>query len=306
MKKVTGKWVFVFIIALVCILVISILIMSKASNKFNASDLGNNKIAVIQIQGPITGGTAFREGLFTEDGSNSATIVGFIESANKDKGIKGIILNINSPGGTVVASKEIVDAIKKVDKPVVALIREVGASGAYWIASAADVIVADPLSITGSIGVFGGYLEFSGLISEYDVKYHNLKTGEYKDLGNPFVSLTPEGEKILNQKLQIIHDYFVEDVNKNRGKDLSKYGNGLFYLGKEAKEIGLVDVLGNKDDAVKIVKEKAGIKTHELIFFKKKTSLLDVLGRLSNDFGYSIGEGIGSEFGIKEDFKIVA
>jgi len=213
-------------------------------------------------------------------------------------------LNINSPGGTVVASKEIADAVKKVDKPVVALIREVGASGAYWVASASDHIVADPLSITGSIGVIGSYLEFSELFSEYGIKYQELTTGKYKGLGSPFDRLSDDEERVMMGKLQIIHDYFSDEVNANRNMDLTEYANGLFYLGTEAKEIGLIDELGGKEEAIAALKDLAGIDTHELVFYQRKASLLDILSKLTNNFGYNVGEGFGDTLTIEKDFEI--
>ncbi len=292
------------IVVTIVVIAVAVLLTIAALIKYSPKPLEtSNKIGVISIRGPITlGGNGASGGLPFQENIDSGTIISFIESASADKNIKAIILNINSPGGTVVASKEIVDAVKKVDKPVVALIREVGASGAYWIASAADLIVADPLSVTGSVGVAGGYLEFSDLISEYGVEYHSLKTGRYKDLGNPFVDLSPEGRGLLQKKLDIIHEYFVDDVSKNRGKDLKAYGNGLFYLGKEAKEIGLIDELGGKDEAVMFVKELAGIKEHELVFYRPKASLFDVLSKLSSNIGFSVGQGIGSQFLIEESY----
>ncbi|MEK6861331.1 MAG: S49 family peptidase, partial [Nanoarchaeota archaeon] len=159
MKKKHGILILVVAICVIVLGVVSIVTF------FGTNSNQKNKIAVINIKGAIStengGGDFLRSGTI-----GSGSVVGFIESANNDKNVKAIILNINSPGGTVVGSKEIVDSIKKVNKPVVALIREVGASGAYWIASASDIIVAETLSVTGSIGVIGSYLEFSDLFSE--------------------------------------------------------------------------------------------------------------------------------------------
>ncbi len=303
-KKVKKRLTFVYVALLVIVFVTGITIIIAKSPLYNEKAKSNSgKIAIIPIKGTIASsngdGDFFRSGTI---GSNS--IVGFIESAAKDKNIKGIILNINSPGGTVVASKEIADAVKNVDKPVVALIREVGASGAYWVASASDYIIADPLSVTGSIGVIGSYLEFSDLFSEYGVKYQEIKTGDYKDLGNPFKNLSENERGLLVGKLQIIHNYFVNEVSKNRGRDLSRYGNGLFYLGTEAMDIGLIDALGDKDDAVAKIKEMAGISEYELVLYEKQRSLLDVLSRISENFGFSIGEGFGATVLSKDDFEI--
>jgi len=261
-----------------------------------------NKIAVISIKGTLStenGGDFFKPGTLS-----SGSIIEFIEDAHKNTNVKAIILNINSPGGSVVASKEIADTIKKVDKPVVALIREIGASGAYWIASAADIIVADPLSLTGSIGVLGSYLEFSELFSKYGVEYQSISTGKFKDLGSPFKNLTMDEKKVLLGKLHIIHDYFSEDVSKNRDKDLRMYANGLFYLGTEAKEIGLIDVLGGKDTAIDIALDLANITDYELFFYQKKKSIFELFSSLSHNFGYSIGQGFGERLLAQNDFEI--
>jgi len=302
-KKLGKRLTIIYAVILIVIFIFGIGIIVVKSPLYNKGLIGANKIAVIPIKGTIASSNG--EGDFFRGGTTgSGSIIGFIEQASKDKNVKGIILNINSPGGTVVASKDIAAAVNKVDKPVVALIREVGASGAYWVASASDYIVADPLSVTGSIGVIGSYLEFSELFSEYGVKYQSVKTGKYKDLASPYKKLSPEEEKLLTGKLQIIHDYFVAEVNKNRGQDLTEYGNGLFYLGSEALDIGLVDELGGKDEAINAVKRMAGIEEYELILYQRQRTIFDVLTRLSEDFGFSIGEGFGSKVLAQDDFEI--
>src|SRR3989344_7935467 len=141
---------------IVLITLIAIALFSYAASKLAVTVDFQNKIAVIKIDGPI--GTSSR--YFDDNSLSPETIVKFIEKANEDKSVKGIILDINSPGGSVVGSEEIKNAVKGISKPKVALIRDVGASGAYWVASAADKIIADPMSITGSIGVLGSYVEF--------------------------------------------------------------------------------------------------------------------------------------------------
>ncbi len=293
-KKNRKRFTVVYVVALILIFVIGIVVIVARSPFYNEREIHTwGKIAVIPLKGPISTENGAGD-LFNRGTVGSGSVVSFIETAAKDKEIKGIILNINSPGGTVVASKEIADAVKKVDKPVVALIREVGASGAYWVASAADYIVADPLSVTGSIGVVGSYLEFSELFSQYGVTYQDVKTGEYKDLGNPYKTLTPQEKEVLVGKLQIIHDYFADEVSKNRGKNLNKYANGLFYMGTEAKEIGLVDELGGKEEAISAVKRLAGIDDYELVLYQKDLTFFDLLGKITENFGFRIGEGFGN------------
>ena len=140
----------------------------------NIINVFKDKVVVIPIDGAIT--TQESGGLFAAEEASSSKIVSYIKKANKDQSVKGIIFAINSPGGTVVASEEIVNAIKQTKKPKIAWIREVGASGAYWVASACDEIVADPMSITGSIGVISSYLEFSGLMKKYGVGYERQRS----------------------------------------------------------------------------------------------------------------------------------
>ncbi|MBI2130309.1 S49 family peptidase, partial [Candidatus Woesearchaeota archaeon] len=149
--------------------------------------------------------------------------------------------------GSPVASEEIANAIKKTNKTSVAWIREIGTSGAYWVASSTDYIIASRVSITGSIGVIASYTEFSGIMKDYNLTYRRLISGKYKDIGDPFKELVPEEQEILQSYLDSIRDYFVEEVAKNRNmkkQEVEKAANGLFYLGGEAKKLGLIDEIG--------------------------------------------------------------
>jgi protease-4 len=245
--------------------------------------------------------------LFNQKIVDSATIVDYIKQADQEKSIKAIILEIDSPGGTVVASEEIARAVKQAKKPVVSYIRETGASGAYWIASASDKIVANPLSITGSIGVYSGYLEFSGLFDKYGVTYVDLKSGKYKDTGTPFKELSDDERKILENKLKIIHSIFISDVAKNRNLTLDmtqKLSTGIYYLGLEAYEFGLVDYLGDKDKAIEIAKQLSNITDADLVRYETKNTFLDLFNQLSSSAFFNIGRGVASEieFNSKTDY----
>ena len=278
----------------------------KFSSVFKVEDFGD-KIAIIPIKGVIT--TDGFEDILRSGGVSSTSIVKSIQKANSDSSVKGIILEINSPGGTVVASKEIANEVKKSNKPVVSLIREVGASGAYWIASSSDNIVADPLSITGSIGVIGSYLEFSELMEEYGVGYERLVAGDLKDTGSPFKKLSEEEKSLLQDKLDIIHEVFIEEVAKNRDldkKEVKEIANGFFYLGKEAKELGLVDELGDKELAINITKKLANVEDINIVRYEEKRGLSDLLSKISAYSFYFIGRGIGKElFSLRDDFGFI-
>ena len=254
-----------------------------------------NQIVIIPITGTIT--TELTSSLIQQKETSSTAILNYLDLAQRNPNIKGVLLEINSPGGTVVASKEIADKVKQMNKPVVSYIREIGTSGAYWIASSSSVIVADPLSITGSIGVIGSYLEFSELLEKYGVTYQRLVSGSYKDTGSPFKELTEEEKKILQSKIDLIHLRFVTDVSKNRNLPIEKVkelSTGMFYLGAEAKYYGLIDEVGNEETAINILKEKAGIKEAKLVRYQQRRTILDIFSQLYSSSFYYFGQGFSS------------
>ncbi len=261
-----------------------------------------DRIAVIPIVGVLTSSET-DSAFLSESIASSATIVNFIEQAEKDPSIKGIILEINSPGGTVLAGKDVAEAVKNTKKPTVALIKDVGASGAYWVASAADKIVADDMSITGSVGVTSSYLEFSGLMGKYGIGYEEIKAGKYKEEGSPFRKLSSEEREDLQKKINKIQAYFLNEVKKNRNLDdktIEELKDAKVYLGIEAYDLKLVDYLGGKDLAINVTKDLARIKEANLVKYEEKKGLLDVLGRLSTSAFYNIGRGIGAEMLLTE------
>jgi len=291
------------ILKIVVILYLVAFISSKLLTSTSIKDeIISNGIALIKIEGPIVSnsGTSFL-------GTNvvgSKTIIENLNRAEKARGVKAIILEINSPGGTVVASKEIAEKVASIEKPTIALIREVGASGAYWVASATDLIIADELSITGSIGVISSYLQFSGFLDDYNITYERLVTGEFKDLGSPYKKLTPKERDLIQKKLDIIEAKFVSDVAKNRGmklEEVQKLADGSFYLGVEAKENGLIDLTGNRDLAIEKAKEMANITKENVVEYVKKPSLLHIFDRLTSKTFYSMGQGIGDSLKAKEE-----
>jgi len=219
-----------------------------------------------------------------------------LKKAKDDNSIKAVVLEINSPGGTVIASRELANAVKNLGKPNVAVIREVGASGAYWIASSSNKIIADELSITGSIGVISSYLQFSGLMEKYGITYERLTAGEYKDLGTPYKELTRDERNLLQVKLDKIQEIFINEVKKNRNiTDAKRISTGEFFLGIEAKELGLIDKFGNRETAIEEAKKLANLKSPKIVEFKEKRSLFDLLGKLSASNFYYMGKGIGVE-----------
>ena len=251
-------------------------------------------VAMIPIEGVIVG--TDDSGLFFDNAVNSPDTIELIEKADRNPNIKAIILQINSPGGSAVASEEIANAVTKVNKTTVAWIRESGASGAYWIASSADYIVANRVSITGSIGVIASYLEFGSFLEDHNITYRRLVAGKYKDLGSPLREMTEEEIIIFQQDLDIIRDYFVSEVAKNRKmgkKDVEKAANGLFYLGVQAKELGLVDELGGKDEVIAYIEMKEGI-TADIVEYETEKGFFEALSGAMKGQSFFVGKGIGS------------
>ncbi|HLD78684.1 MAG TPA: signal peptide peptidase SppA, partial [archaeon] len=188
--------------------------------------------------------------------------------------------DIDSPGGQVVPSKAIAERIEGLDVPAVALVRGCAASGAYWIASACDKVVADDLSMIGSIGVILPHVEISGLAQRVGVRYDGIKAGEFKDMGSPFRPFTERERKLLTEDLGKVHDAFQQAVAKNRSlsaEEVAAVSQGLMYSGRRALQLKLVDEIGGMDRAKALVEEAAGVTGCEVTEYKPKKGLLEKL-----------------------------
>jgi protease-4 len=288
-----NKWKTVLII-LAIFFILSWLLSSMLSLFFSAKQGALGNVALIKINGVITAEGA---GSFTSKGTSSTEIIEYIKQANEDSSIQAILFEINSPGGSAVASKEIADAITRIDKPTYSLIREVGASGGYWIASATDHIMANEMSITGSIGVIASYIELEGLLRRYNMSYQRLVAGKYKDMGSPFKILPADEKEILQDLLNKIHDYFIGSVAENRNMDIEKVreiATGEIYLGSEALELGLIDSLGDKEAVTELIKKDLNITKVEFAEYRKEKSLIEALVGVFSENFFLIGQGIGS------------
>ena len=222
-----------------------------------------DKIGVIPIDGAI---------------SQSIDITTELVSMKKDTGIKAIILRINSPGGSVGPTQEIYREIRKTiqTKKIVASMGSVAASGGYYIAAGADKIVANPGTITGSIGVIMHFVRLEELLNKIGIGLEVLKSGEFKDIGSPNRELTEREKELLNALIADIQRQFEEGVAEGRNLPLEKVrqiADGRIFSGAQAKELGLVDVLGNFQDAVEIAKNLAGIKGDVTLVYPEKDKL---------------------------------
>ena len=223
----------------------------------------SSKIGVIPIEGAILDSQAITEQL---------------GRFRKDKGIKAIILRINSPGGAVGPTQEIYrEVLRTVEtKKVVASLGGVAASGGYYIAAAAKQIVANPGTITGSIGVIMEFVRFEDLLNKIGIKLEVLKSGEFKDIGSPHRELTARDKELISALIADIQKQFVEAVASGRNLSLEKtreIADGRIFSGAQAKELGLVDVLGNFQDAVELAKNMATIRGDVTLVYPKKSKL---------------------------------
>lgn len=224
------------------------------------------KVGIIEINGVI---------------ADSEDVMRHLKQFREDKGIKAIVVRINSPGGAVGPSQEIFREIRKtvVTKKVVASMGTIATSGGYYIAAGANGIVANPGSITGSIGVIMGFTNYEELLQKIGLVPIVVKSGEYKDIGSPVREMKPEEKKILQDFAKKIHRQFIEDIVDGRKMDrksVESLADGRIFTGQESKEFGLVDRLGNLEDAIEWAGQLGGIKGKiSTVYAKeKKFSLL--------------------------------
>ncbi len=239
-----------------------------------------NRVGLIEIKGAIVG---------------SQDTVKQIKDWRKDSTIKAILLRIDSPGGAVGPSQEIYREIRRTiaTKPVVVSMGSVAASGGYYIASAANYIVANPGTITGSIGVIIHFPNLRELFGKIGYQMVTIKSGQFKDIGNPGREMTPEEKELLQSTIDETYRQFVRDVAvaRNLPEDrVREVADGRIIMGEKALELKLVDQLGNFEDAVAKAGELAKIAGEpEVVKVKKsKFSLLDLI--LGSDAGERLGD----------------
>uniref|UniRef100_A0A7C4ARA6 Signal peptide peptidase SppA n=1 Tax=Desulfomonile tiedjei TaxID=2358 RepID=A0A7C4ARA6_9BACT len=280
----TKKSILAIVIIILVFLGISLLFTLSTNEETPASRfsdfLESNKIGVVTVEGELTSADETLKELrkFQRRGS-----------------VKAVVLRINSPGGAVAPAQEIYREVIKTrkKKPVVASMQTMGTSAAYYIASSADKIVCSAGTITGSIGVIMMLADLEKIMDRVGLNVKIIKAGKYKDIGSMFRPLTDDERNILQDFAAEIHEQFIHDVAKARKgkieeKQLRSIADGRFFTGEKAKEMGLVDTIGNFYDAVKIASELGGVKGEpELIYPKKKwENYLDLLMESSaNAFG---------------------
>lgn len=281
---------------------INFISLSKFDNtpkKRKEKGLIKNKIAVIYAEGDINIG----EGDETSIGA--AKLSNAISSARKDTSIKAIVLRVNSPGGTILGSEIIRREVELAadEKPLVASMGDVAASGGYYILCNADSIVANPTTITGSIGVLGIiYNAKNFLNNKLGLTTDLVKTNDKSDLGSVFRPMADTEKKIMQQYIEDAYTDFITYVSNGRNMeitDIDKIGKGRVWSGEDAKNNGLIDELGGLEKAIKIAAEMANLDTYRIVELPKQEEPLEMLFKeLSTEIKYSL---IKSELG--ENYK---
>lgn len=246
-----------------------------------SSGTGLGKIAVIEVNGAITGGAGAS---FTSEIASGDNIMRAIQKAKDRKDIKAVILRINSPGGTAGASQEIgieLDKLKETGKPIVTSMGDMCASGGYWIACSSDYIVANGTTITGSIGVIMQLANLEGLYEKLGIKPEVIKSGQFKDIGSANRKMTAEEHELLQELIDDSYEQFLEQVRQGRKDKISeteliRIADGRIVSGRQALELGLVDELGNYYDAIKIAEEMGGLPEGAEVEILNKTNYLDM------------------------------
>ncbi len=238
------------------------------------SGTGKDKILLMDISGVISSDN--KDGFYTTPGM-LATVKEELERAGKDDRIKAIVIRINSPGGTVTASDIIYHELKTFKTtrkiPVVASIMDVGASGGYYIAAAADAVLAHPSSVTGSIGVIMLTVNARGLLEKVGVETNAVTSGPRKDMGSPFRTMLPEERAIFQSVIDGFYQRFLQIVQDGRpnlsGDTIRKLADGRIYSGDQAKASGLVDEIGYLEDAVELAKKKANLAEARVVTYRR-------------------------------------
>lgn len=220
-------------------------------------------VAIVRVEGVIISGNPPIDPFATPSGAYSNVVVDHLRQAEADPEVKAVVLRVDSPGGSVVASNEIHQQMLAMSKPVIVSMGELAASGGYYVSAPAEEIFANPGTLTGSIGVISQFIHISELLEEYGVKVTTIKSGEYKDEGSLFRSMTEEEIATWQAIIDEAYEGFVQIVADGRGlavDQVKPLADGRVYTGQQALELGLVDQLGNLPEAIQRAAELGGIE----------------------------------------------
>lgn len=274
-----GRDLVIGIIIVASFLILLLVLVMGMWGLYGGADVGvsgwGKKVAIIDVHGVI---------------SSSSDVIRQLKKYSEDSSVPAIVLHINSPGGLVAPAQEIYEEINKVrkrGKKVIASLSSVAASGGYYVACASDTIVSNPGTLTGSIGVIFEFPVAEKLFKKIGLEFEVVKSGELKDMGTYARRMTNKEKKILQELINDTYDQFVDVLVEQRGipkKEVLKFADGRVFTGRQAKELGLVDVLGNLEDAIQIAGEMGEIegapnttreRKRKITFFDLLTQRLD-------------------------------
>lgn len=236
---------------------------------------GGDKVAIIEVEGLLVNA---RTGGFLQATENKVSLfLQELDRAAQDRSVKAVVLRVNSPGGTVVASDIMYQAIcefrEKTGKPVVASTQEVAASGAYYVSLAADRIVAHPTSVVGSIGVIFNTLEFEGALAKLGIRSNAIKSGPLKDMGSPLRAMGDVERGVMQNMVDEYYARFVGLVKLRRPirdeKTLATVTDGRVFTGEQAAKLGLADQTGRLDEAIALAQTLGGTSSAKIILYKR-------------------------------------
>ncbi len=255
MKK--SKIVIVSLLAVVLLAVLILLFSGPDNLGYDAARSGEDPIVVINLTGTIQEG----QGGFMGGAITPRLVQNLLTQAASDPSLAGVVLRVDSPGGSIAASQEIAAIIRDFDKPIVVSMADMAASGGYYIAAYAQGIVAQPGTMTGSIGVISTIMNLEGLYEMLGVEVETFKSGEHKDM----FSRTPSEEerKIMQNISDQAYGQFVGDIAEGRGMSIEavrQVATGELFLGSQAKDLGLVDRLGGVEEAIAYLAELNGLE----------------------------------------------
>ena len=261
------------------------------SEKVIENGTGTEKIAVLNLEGVIQ--NASGNALLQANGYNHKRFLEMLEEAGEDRGVNGIILRVDTPGGGVVESAEIHDKIveiqEKYKKPVYISMGNTAASGGYYISAPADKIVAHPATLTGSIGVIMESINYAELADKLGIDFNTIKSGEFKDIMSASREMTKDERQILQTMIDELYDEFVQVIVDGREmseSEVRKLGDGRVYTGSQAKQNGLVDDLGSMNDTIVMMKEDYDLKHAKVVEYGNKPAITELIGgKMQNLFG---------------------
>lgn len=274
--------VVVGMVLLVGMIVMLVAVAGIAGGGDGALSSTGEQVGVITVEGVITASGG--QSMFGAPLGGVRQTLDQLKRAEDNDSIKSVVLRINSPGGSAAASQELYHAIRQLAdaKPVVASMADAAASGGYYIALPAERIIANPATMTGSIGVRMSFLHYYELMDELGVDGGSITSGPYKDIGSPWREMTDSERELLQGMITNIYDQFINDVAESRGMEVDEVrtlADGRIFTGEQAMNAGLIDETGGFNDAVRIAGELGGIEGEPQVRdMGRRGGLFDLLG----------------------------